>query len=434
MSLWFALALGGCTESSLTPYDTAVWHDEDTDTTALPDPEDTGDPDTDTQSCQPKTCAELGKDCGVVDDGCGGSLTCGTCGAWYSCGDDNVCEAASCIPYEEDTTDGGGTCSGLNQAYTGRGINAGYYAFRVRKPTPQYSGDYDGPPDEVFVQGGSKKGVMLQIIPEGSYVGLSSAAPFYDPEAGCYPGDGCGDEDKEACQSSTPPLRPGIGGFYWGYAYQGASHMQGWIYMDPDALEYVGGDPSHPCALGPAGEDYEVAEACGVPTVCDGDNPTCGEVNLCDEGSDDCGAESCGAESGGPLTPSAHRKSVKFPGEAYECIDRDPPHESVMCLSNGAEEDFFFVYPFGAYLYWAPNSTTKHWLHYGDDVQVYYHARDAQGVLWNFVEVLSSGAPVLTPPSDGAGAPSDCTNDDPENCTPCKNGGTCGWVQEVFLD
>ena len=103
------------------------------------------------------------------------------------------------------------------------------------------------------------------------------------------------------------------------------------------------------------------------------------------------------------------------------------------CLPNGPDPDAFLVYPFGAYAYWAQNSTTKAWLHYGDGVQVYFHSRDAQGVLWDFVEVLSSGAPLLTPPSDGSGAAPPCSSSNPGACTPCKNGGTCGWIKDVFV-
>ena len=59
--------------------------------------------------------------------------------------------------------------------------------------------------------------------------------------------------------------------------------------------------------------------------------------------------------------------------------------------------------------------------------------RDAQGVLWDYVEVLTSGAPALTPASDGSGAASLCSDTNPGACHPCRNGGTCGWVQDVFV-
>lgn len=224
-----------------------------------------------------------------------------------------------------------------------------------------------------------------------------------------------------------------MAGFYWGYAYQGASHLQGGIAADPARLARAGWDAAHPCANGPAAADFEVASACGQPTACSGTNRTCGEANPCTEGRDDCGSTACGAQSGGALTPSAHRLTVTFPEAAVDCTEATPADPRVKCLPNGDDVDFFCFYPHGADLYWAQNSTTKAWLHYGDRVQAYFHARDAQGVPWNFVEVIASGAPVLTPASDGAGAGGDCSASSPDACDPCRNGGTCGWIQDEFL-
>lgn len=67
----------------------------------------------------------------------------------------------------------------------------------------------------------------------------------------------------------------------------------------------------------------------------------------------------------------------------HECTMAAPPDPAVKCLASGGDEDLFYLYPHGAYLYWAPNSTTKHWLHYGDQTQSYFQSRDAQGVLWD---------------------------------------------------
>jgi hypothetical protein len=396
----------------------------------------TGDPTGDPTGCTPTDCASAGAVCGDLADGCGGTLQCGTCPGDQVCGNGvapNQCGAAACKPAEQATTDGGGRCGDLDQAWTARGINAGYYPYRVVSPVTQYSGDYSGDPAAVFAAGPTSAGVILQVVPPGSYIGLSTTGPWYNPAGDCQSGDTCGNPSIEACTDQNVPLRPNIGGFYWGYAYSGASHMQGWFYYDPAAMVFAGFDPAHPCARGPAGLDYEVATACGQATACGGGNITCGAANPCSEGADDCGREECGAMSGGALTPTAHRKQVSYPAGTHPC-SKAVPHPTITCFANGNDPDFFLAYPFGAYLYWGQNSTTKHWLHYGDRVQSYFHTRDAQGVLWDFVEVLDTGAPVLTPASDGAGAGGGCSANDPAACTPCQNGGTCGWIQEVFLE
>jgi hypothetical protein len=48
--------------------------------------------------CCPKTCAEQGFDCGLASDGCGGIINCGVCGPCEVCGLDkpNVCFAQGC--------------------------------------------------------------------------------------------------------------------------------------------------------------------------------------------------------------------------------------------------------------------------------------------------------------------------------------------------
>ncbi len=423
--------------------DDATGSDDDTtgsdDDATASDDDATAPSDDDTFPCIPWSCDDVDANCGSTSDGCGGTLECGGCPPWQGCGlggSPNQCGSSGmCIPEEEWLDEGGGRCGDLDQAWTGRGINVGYYPFRVLAPIEQYSGDYTGEPGEVFEAGDYLKGVILQVIPAGAYVALSSIGPYYNPSGECLTdAETCGDPEREACTDSSPPLRLGNHGFYWGYAYSGASHMQGWIYADAARLEFAGFDSSHPCATGPAGLDFEVATACGAATTCSGTNRTCGEANPCSEGADDCGREECGAATGGSLTPSAHTFTVGYPDEAVTCTESDPPHDSVKCLPNGDEVDFFYVYPHGAYLYWAQNSTTKGWLHYGDAVQSYFHTRDAQDVLWDFVEVLSSGTPILQPASDGSGADEDCSAENPDGCDPCRSGGTCGWIQEVFLE
>src|SRR5262249_57345686 len=48
-------------------------------------------------TCTPTTCAAQGKNCGTIADGCGGTLTCGSCTAPQTCGGRgvaNVCATA----------------------------------------------------------------------------------------------------------------------------------------------------------------------------------------------------------------------------------------------------------------------------------------------------------------------------------------------------
>ncbi len=46
-------------------------------------------------ACTPVTCLALGKNCGTIADGCGGTLWCGDCGAGWTCSASNVC---TCTP------------------------------------------------------------------------------------------------------------------------------------------------------------------------------------------------------------------------------------------------------------------------------------------------------------------------------------------------
>ncbi len=52
-------------------------------------------------TCTPATCASLGKNCGSVSNGCGGTLSCGSCTSPQTCGGGgtpNVCGQAACTP------------------------------------------------------------------------------------------------------------------------------------------------------------------------------------------------------------------------------------------------------------------------------------------------------------------------------------------------
>ncbi len=52
-----------------------------------------------TTLCVPQTCAQLGKDCGLVTDGCSGVINCGLCSAGFTCGGaGGVSNKCSCTP------------------------------------------------------------------------------------------------------------------------------------------------------------------------------------------------------------------------------------------------------------------------------------------------------------------------------------------------
>ncbi len=60
--------------------------------------------------CTPKTCSQLGKNCGSVSDTCGGTLSCGTCTSPETCaggGTPNVC---GCTAEPQSTTCSGNKC------------------------------------------------------------------------------------------------------------------------------------------------------------------------------------------------------------------------------------------------------------------------------------------------------------------------------------
>lgn len=67
-------------------------------------------------TCKPGTCASLGKTCGPVNDGCGGTLACGTCGMGTTptCGNGTctICANAclSTCPYCMSRPDGSSIC------------------------------------------------------------------------------------------------------------------------------------------------------------------------------------------------------------------------------------------------------------------------------------------------------------------------------------
>ena len=76
-------------------------------------------------ACTPKTCTQLGVNCGTVSDGCGNTLNCGSCTAPQTCGGGgtpNVCGSPPCTP--KTCTQLGANCGTLGDG-CGNTINCG---------------------------------------------------------------------------------------------------------------------------------------------------------------------------------------------------------------------------------------------------------------------------------------------------------------------
>ena len=107
-------------------------------------------------SCRPSTCATLGTNCGIVSDGCGGTLRCGTCAGSNNDCRQNVCER-SCTSNNEcpgGTACINGSCSDKCQSSqdcpSGQYCNAGSC---VEKAPTTCSFDSDCRADERCLNG-----------------------------------------------------------------------------------------------------------------------------------------------------------------------------------------------------------------------------------------------------------------------------------------
>jgi len=60
-------------------------------------------------TCQPKTCSQLGKECGSWSDGCGGTIDCGTCPSGQTCSN-GICVAAPGPGCSDECSSGAREC------------------------------------------------------------------------------------------------------------------------------------------------------------------------------------------------------------------------------------------------------------------------------------------------------------------------------------
>jgi hypothetical protein len=153
-------------------------------------------------ACTPMTCAALGYDCGITGDGCGGSLSCGSCtnpqfcggGAFNQCGGDNgfapdggvICTPTTCTALGYNCGQAADGCGGL--------LNCGSCT------NPQYCGGagYD--------QCGGNNG----LNPDGGVACIPTTCAQLNYSCGVA-GDGCGNALQ--CGTCTAPQYCGGGGY-----------------------------------------------------------------------------------------------------------------------------------------------------------------------------------------------------------------------------
>jgi hypothetical protein len=84
--------------------------------------------------CEPATCSSLGATCGAPADGCGGTLSCGTCGSDYSC----VANSCQCTSLSAPT--GVAATSGNTQATVNWNAVSGASSYTLKRSTTSGSG------------------------------------------------------------------------------------------------------------------------------------------------------------------------------------------------------------------------------------------------------------------------------------------------------
>jgi hypothetical protein len=267
-----------------------------------------------TAICRDGVCLDgMGESCGNCQDDCG----------WCGFGLPRVPSDRQCIG--PSGRGEGETCGDLDFAWTNAGVNIAYYPMQVGPAaTPLISGDTWG--------GG--RGLTIAMLDPLTKVGVQSTR-----NPGCL---------------DTPPLRPAIDGWVFGYvrAAAGARSSYGWMRMADLILDQGLGSE---CARGPGGDEFQVAKnpysrnpTC-EPLECPGQR-RCRDANPTGEGAGDCGGHSV-------------RYERRVNAETLE-------------------------------LRYAPAGTARRYLHRDDRVRVLYEGGRAG---WVFVYLLTTAAPDLTP-------------------------------------
>jgi len=81
-----------------------------------------------TATCSPTTCAAQGTNCGTISDGCGGTLTCGSCTAPQTCGGGgvpNVCSSGTASTTQLTLSATGRSGESVSSSPTGLKVTVG---------------------------------------------------------------------------------------------------------------------------------------------------------------------------------------------------------------------------------------------------------------------------------------------------------------------
>jgi hypothetical protein len=220
--------------------------------------------------CVPKTCTELGVECGPAGDGCGGALQCGACGVGYQCGANG--HPSQCV-LETPTSADGGACVKLTCAdYAKKNMDCG----------PQSDGcggtiDCGKCVDPEFCGGGGPSKCAVT----GGGTCTPKTCADYPGTCGPQP-DGCG-RVTAACGACAFPQICGGGGV--------PSVCGGGATLGPD------GSACAPITTCGANQCGKIADGCGGVLDCGTGNCTGGKV---------CGgagvANQCGAPACTPIT------------------------------------------------------------------------------------------------------------------------------------
>ena len=235
--------------------------------------------------CVPQTCVSLGVECGLAGDGCGGTLTCGTCGVGKQCG--STASPSKCVSANPTGPDGGACVAKTCANYAAEGKDCGTQSDGCGGTVncggcvaPAFCGG--GGPSKCAVSGGGA------CVPKtcADFPGKCGAQP-----------NGCGGVTPD-CGGCVAPQICGGGAVASTCGGGGAG---------------PGGGPCVPKAVCAAQECGKVADGCGgvldcgvagcaAGTICGGAGtpnvcgaPTCNPIAVCPAGKN-CGsvADGCG--------------------------------------------------------------------------------------------------------------------------------------------